>query len=78
MIKLTPELVSKVRKSARGKKYSALTYEEHSVLFGDSANAVDTVCVHNGIINDSGIPCMGAAVMRPEPPPPKSVPKVVK
>ena len=52
-MKLTPELVSKVKASVRGKKYSDLTKEEWKVLFSDNKNIISTVCGHNGIINDT-------------------------
>lgn len=50
--KLTPTLVSKVKRSVRGKKYSELTKEEFDILFDDYSN-VSTVCGHNGIVDDS-------------------------
>ena len=50
------EEVSKVKDAVQGKKYSELTFTEWNVLFKDSPNAVDTICPHNGIIDDSGIP----------------------
>jgi hypothetical protein len=47
------ELVSKVKKSVVGKKYSELSKEEFGVLF-DGQTGVGTVCTHNHIENDSG------------------------
>jgi len=52
-MRLTPELVSKVKRSVRGKEYSKMTEQEWEVLFLDNDNNISTVCAHNGIINDS-------------------------
>jgi len=46
------ERVSRVKKSARGKKYTDLTKEEWEILFSDDANNISAVCQHNGIICD--------------------------
>jgi len=53
---MKPDDVSKAKRSVRGKKYSELTFDEWTVLFKGSPSAVDTICPHNGIIDDSGIP----------------------
>lgn len=42
--------------SVNGKKYSQLTKSEWETLFVNSGNNIDTVCIHNKIINDSGAP----------------------
>lgn len=47
--------VSDVKKSVQGKKYSDLTPEEWNILFKGSPSFVDTICLHNKIINDSGL-----------------------
>lgn len=52
---MDPRKVSAVKESVRGKKYSALTKEEFDVLFADDSNLVSTVCIHNGIIDDSPV-----------------------
>lgn len=48
-------IVTAVKESVQGKKYSELTKRELEVLF-DGHTAVGTVCQHNKIINDSGLP----------------------
>ena len=82
---MNPEVVSKVKKSVIGKKYSELTQEEWDVLFKGSPSFVDTICIHNKIINDSGLnsntcadapPNMAgpASIAPPKPPVPVKVP----
>jgi len=49
----TGKLVSDVKQSVRGKRYSELSKMEFEVLFADDKNLISTVCAHNGIINDA-------------------------